>query len=316
MDRLSSGIYALLSTELLLEAERSKSPRCPMKRLTRLSKPLSSASTLLFLKFLSLTRTLLPIFSSFPTVLRLTRRTPRKERPSISSLSLKMVASSSGIPVSAIKIRSRSVKLLVRSSPGSLLNPLYNWLDLMVLATLASVEFFSTPIRPLLLSLLALMKVTLSSLTGHKLKLLDLDRPLMSTKPKINWSADTSILSVIIDLVWLSNALPSMMICSSQSTTSTSASGKLLLRKWKSLSSDLNTPSLPTTPVELSPPPDLVSSSLLSKMVSTFGISRINPISPLRPWALPPPLLSSNSNSLSKVWRELSLWPTVTRWVS
>ena len=186
----------------------------------------------------------------------------------------------------------------------------------MVLVTLAYAKFFSTLIRPLLLSLLALMKVTLSSLTGHKLKLLDLDRLLMSTKLKINWSADTSILSVIIDLVWLSNALPSMMICSSQSTTSTSASGKLLLRKWKSLSSDLNTPSLPTTPVELSPPPDLVSSSLLSKMVSTFGISLISLISLLK--LLTSLLLShiSNSSSLWKVTRERSWCLMVMKWVN
>ena len=138
----------------------------------------------------------------------------------------------------------------------------------------------------------------------------------MSTRLKTNLSADTLIQSVIIGLAWLWNALPSTMICSWLSMTSISAFGKLPLKKWKNLSLDLNTPRLPTTLVELSLPPDLVWSSLQSKMVSTSGISRINPINPLKLWALPPPLPSSSSNNLSKVSRELNLWLMVTKWVS
>jgi len=186
----------------------------------------------------------------------------------------------------------------------------------MVLVTLVYAKFFSTLTRPLLLSLLALMKVTWFSLTGLKLKLLDLARLLMNIKLRTNLSADTSILSVIIDPVWLLSALPSTMICYSLSMTSISAFGKLLLKTRKSLSSALNTLNLPITPVVLSLPLVLVLSSLQSKMVSTFGISLISLISLLK--LLTSLLLShiSNSSSLWKVTRELSWCLMVMKWVN
>lgn len=112
------------------------------------------------------------------------------------------------------------------------------------------------------------------------------------------------------------NALPSTMTCSWLSTTSISASGKLLLKKWKNLFSDLNTLRTPTTLVELSHPPVLVWSSLPSKMVLTFGILLINLISLVNLSASPLPSPSSNSSSLSRELKELNSWPTVMTWVS
>ena len=91
MDKLSFGTSALLNTELFLVAERLTLLECLMRKLIRPSKLLLNASMLLSLKFLNLTRTLLLIFSSFPMVLRLIRKTPLWVSLSISSLSLRMV---------------------------------------------------------------------------------------------------------------------------------------------------------------------------------------------------------------------------------